>query len=388
MKTPCVGCCSHRPCWWPTSLPRRERHGFGSAMITAFVIGIFSTLLRYAAGAADAAGDAADAGPVPVRHQRADVLGAANVSGFSVAGFTAAALIGSLIYHSVWWHRHRRGDGAAVRAARLSRLSAASPRAPRNAPSAARARVHRATQFRAGPARRSSAACCRPRRLLSITQVPGSPSKTICCACGGMSGRARSGCRRAGSRCRGAARRELALFAQRDLSRAPAKQLRAALRGWPRTIALRSGPAGRAGAREGCPCSAATSSRQIGAAPLTPGTRAASPRRWRPPHADAVALGEADHQLSRRVLLVPVFTAAKPRVASALVEAEVHARGVVGQDVGDEVHRGRLGHALRRFASRRAVPAAEQAAVSPACGRRSSMRAGDVGAASTSAGPW
>ena len=97
----------------------------------------------------------------------------------SVAGFTAA-LIGSLIY-SVRGISHRRGDGAVVRAARLSRLSAASPRAPRNALFAARACVHRAGSARAGSGQGAQRSVLpRPRRLPSITQVPGSPSKTIC----------------------------------------------------------------------------------------------------------------------------------------------------------------------------------------------------------------
>ena len=52
------------------------------------------------------------------------------------------------------------------------------------------------------------------------------------------------------------------------------------------------------------------------------------------------------HQLSRMSLLVPVFTAAKPRVASRLSKPKVEQpRIVVGQDVGHQVNGRGIGHA-------------------------------------------
>jgi putative membrane protein len=72
---------------------------FGAAMGAALGAGTAQHHGAAAARAADAAGHAAHARAVPVRHQRADVLvgGRRAQNGFNVTGF-GAALIGSLIY--------------------------------------------------------------------------------------------------------------------------------------------------------------------------------------------------------------------------------------------------------------------------------------------------
>ena len=66
------------------------------------------------------------------------------------------------------------------------------------------------------------------------------------------------------------------------------------------------------------------------------------------PHADGVAVGEADAPVVAQVLAGAGLHRGEAARGQRAVQAEgARAGAVVGQDVGDEVHRRRVGHAAR-----------------------------------------